>query len=212
VDDRRVALAALAVTAVVGVASPLIAWLSSRDLQKQAALTTRQQSDLSELRFVLDTALTDLNAVEARAQEKRLVWLDWTRAETDEEHVRQAQKDLDRALARARAAGDRVRIRLGQRAAYKSYWFAYEQFEEVGLCTAAMPPSGEDDVWNRAAQELHKLGRRYRHAFSDLAFVAVQSQLEAGAPGSPSQASLTLGKRLETKTEKYLKTCVDVRA
>lgn len=55
-QDRSVALAAIVVTGIVGVAGPLITWRATRDAQAQAAHEQLMREDRAELRAVLDRA------------------------------------------------------------------------------------------------------------------------------------------------------------
>jgi hypothetical protein len=62
--DVKVALAAVAVTGIVGVAGPLITWRATRDAGNLSARAELVRGDREDLRQVLDKATTRLLAVQ----------------------------------------------------------------------------------------------------------------------------------------------------
>jgi hypothetical protein len=62
------------VTAVVGVAAPLITWQAALGGENRAASDTRHQADLLELRTVLDGGLEALDKLELAVQLEMVAW------------------------------------------------------------------------------------------------------------------------------------------
>jgi hypothetical protein len=65
-EDRRIALAALAVTAVVGVGAPIGTVMVTSEHDSNRLRAEQAQADRTELRGVLDSAATRLDVLEAR--------------------------------------------------------------------------------------------------------------------------------------------------
>jgi hypothetical protein len=109
-EDRRIALAALCVTAVVGVAAPLITWRAALSGQDRAAQDARHQADLTELRSVLDGSLEALDRLQIAVQFEMVAW------ERRMSAARYQAKHLasDRAYSAWLRERDRLTIRLGQ--------------------------------------------------------------------------------------------------
>jgi hypothetical protein len=110
-ENRRITFAALCVTAVVGVAGPLITWRAAVSGQNQAAQNARGQEDLSELRSVLDGSLEALDRLEFAVQLEMVAW------ERKGRSVAYRAKHIatDRAYITWQRARDRLEIRLGQK-------------------------------------------------------------------------------------------------
>jgi hypothetical protein len=143
-DDKRVTIVAVLVTGIVGVLGPLITWRATVDSQRAARAAAREvqqlagrqqsaESDLSELRSVLDSALLRLNTLEARAKGK---WRVWRRQANPPDLLVEAQQGLTKAFVRARTANLQLRVRLGEGdAIYESYDDAIYNFGKVGDLT-----------------------------------------------------------------------------
>ena len=103
-EDRRIALAALAVTAIIGVTSPLIASMhdSSRLRSEQA------QADRTELRGVLDRAASSLDQARVRFHES---WAAMRLGRSVSFESRAS--DFNRQLTVLGQSYNRVAIRLG---------------------------------------------------------------------------------------------------
>jgi hypothetical protein len=201
--DKRIALTAVVVSGVIGVAAPL----SSYFTQVRATDAARQQNDLDELRALLDQALEDLTVLQARAFDKRRAWQRDPDAVDHQVRVDEAHSALRKAFEQTQADVDRIRIRLGGGGIYQVYWFAFHGFWEVGKCTRAVSPPDPVKVKDRDDEpyglwiKAHEDGRH----FSDLAYELVRSQL----PDSSDTPSPDLSKaraRAE-QGDKALKLC-----
>jgi hypothetical protein len=208
---NRVAVWAVLATAFVGVAAPVVTWQATRDVQKDAARETRFQNDLSELRTVLDNALTNLNVVRMRVEEKERLWLAHVDGAGELQPVLDAHRKVAAAIGRARADGARLRIRLGQRGIFNLYWFAYHEYVELDRCT---PPDVRADLYKpearkEAVRKLRLLGIDYSGLFSDVAFLRVQSRLPGDQPQSPVQERIDEGTRIGNEKGSFLTTCLE---
>jgi hypothetical protein len=106
--NRSIALAAVVVTGVVGVAGPYITWKAIRDTGKLASRTILVQSDRADFRQVLDEAALVLrqqsDAFDALAKE-------W--ADGDRPLGRDRLFGFEGRLQRMGASAERLGIRLG---------------------------------------------------------------------------------------------------
>ena len=180
---------------------------SNREVQDRAARDTRLRGDLTELRSVLDAALTDLSLTRAAAQAKLDAWMAF-RNGGDEDDVRNAQVALNDTLARTRASASRLRIRLGQQGAHNVYWFAYQEFEEAGACTRIEGEAqGDERDREKAVRFLVRTGIWLGNGFSDLAFDKAQSALGSGTTDGPSAEQLAVASKVGRQTERALLEC-----
>jgi hypothetical protein len=108
-EDRRIALAALCVTAVIGVAAPLITWRAALGGQDRAAQDARHQADLTELRSVLDGGLAALDKLERSVGLEMVAWEQRTRIA----RYRTRHLATDHAYTAWLREADRLTIRLG---------------------------------------------------------------------------------------------------
>jgi hypothetical protein len=194
-DDKRIALAAVVVSGVIGLASPIIACQSNRDSAKDAqraqentARVALVTSDTRELRKLMDTSLKDLVRLRAAAVGKRIEWLkDSSRSgggmtartgQESQEPLAEAQGRLNRAFTQSRADGDRLWVRVGQRDVHNAYWVAYHEYGEVGACTRSdAERSAQRQMIVRA---LLKQGKRWGQQFRNLAFNRVRAEPRPG--------------------------------
>jgi hypothetical protein len=117
---RRIAIVALALSAVIGIAGPVIAWMAARDSTREAAERARVEADIEDVRDILDVAIVDLNALRARAEGRIL-------------HPDQAHRQtFNVAVATATADALMIEMRLGETTPFTSYDAAVTRFKEVG--------------------------------------------------------------------------------
>lgn len=107
-ENRSIALAAVIVTGVVGVAGPYITWKAIRDTGKLASHTILVQGDRADFRTVLDEAALVLRQ---RTVDERPIVKDWMEGDgpLDPERVARFHARLERMAAIA----ERLLIRLG---------------------------------------------------------------------------------------------------
>jgi hypothetical protein len=116
-DDRSVALAAVVVTGIVGVAAPLITWRATRDVGELSARAELVRGDREDLRQVLDNATTRLLAAQGPYIGIGLRWKRATRPRP--ERVYAAYR---RRVEEVQESAMQVGIRLGvSSAAFKPY-------------------------------------------------------------------------------------------
>ena len=177
--DNRSTLIAVIIGAVVGLASPLIAYVSLKENTKAAVVI----SDTEELRTVTDKALEDLTELRSRATGKRNTWrrevLNAPPAHTAEEaserraRVKTAlaaeQQRLTKRFNATRADGDRLWIRVGHGDIHNSYWNAYHEYGEVGACTGYESPQlhAQDDRIKALLQQAKDWGTQFRNLAYD---------------------------------------------
>jgi hypothetical protein len=107
--DRRIALAAVIVSGVIGVTGPLITWRAAISGQKASSRDERARDDLADLRAVLDASLRDLNRLRTVLGPEMVAW----------EYQRPRRIYLARHLmtsktyAQAQSNTDRLAIRVG---------------------------------------------------------------------------------------------------
>jgi hypothetical protein len=113
-EDRRVALAAVVVTGVIGVSGPLITWAATRDAQEASARAELVRAERADARAVLDRAAITLERAIREAQRAARVW--------DTGHV---VDHFDTRFGRSVNAllhdAQRLRIRLGRHPAVTHY-------------------------------------------------------------------------------------------
>jgi hypothetical protein len=109
-ERNGLALAAIAVTGVVGVAGPLITWRAGIAGQQAASRDERSGADRTELRSVLDAALTDLDNLGTTVGREVVAWEapGISRATYEARHLA-----TDKAYAQFGIDLDRLAIRLG---------------------------------------------------------------------------------------------------
>jgi hypothetical protein len=109
-ETPRIALAAIAVTGLVGVAAPLITWQAARSGERASASTARQLADLAELRSVLDSAIFRLDRLQLSVQLEMVTW------ESGAPTSRHRAKHLatDRAYTAFLEQDDRLILRIGE--------------------------------------------------------------------------------------------------
>jgi hypothetical protein len=124
-EDVRVALAALAVTGIVGVAGPLITWQATRDVGELSARAELVRGDREDLRRVLDTATTRLLAAQGPYAGIGLRWERATRPLPERAYAAYRRRVED-----AVESATQLQIRLGTRsAAFKPYADAVLQLQ-----------------------------------------------------------------------------------
>jgi|GEM_PF-4306464 hypothetical protein len=114
--DRRIAIAAVVVTGIVGVAAPLITWQAGASAHREAAAAERQRTDRVELRAVLDEALVALTSFQSSVLSASTTW--WSLERTASGLTVLPEASLERpleAFESARGGSERIRIRLGPR-------------------------------------------------------------------------------------------------
>lgn len=109
-EDRRIALAALAVTAIVGIAAPLGAVLLTDANENNRIHAEHAQADRAELREVLDDAATALSVGSYRFRQESYRE---ARAPASHDPVR-ANRRLQPEVERLERHYNRVAIRLGR--------------------------------------------------------------------------------------------------
>lgn len=107
---RRLALAAIAATCVVGVTGPFITWQAASSGQETASKDQRIRDDLVELRNVLGTSLRDLDHLRTVMGPELVAWEN--RAPRRIHMARHLSSD--KAYAKAKADADRIAILVGQ--------------------------------------------------------------------------------------------------
>lgn len=123
-EDRRVALAALAVTAVVGVAAPLGTILATNSHDSRRLRMEQAQTDRMELRAVLDRAASSLDVAGRRlgvalTQRRRLTLAQFVPLQAQLDDVTQAHNRVAIRLGRHTPASRRMRdALLGASAVY----------------------------------------------------------------------------------------------
>ena len=187
-DDRRITLAALVVSGVIGVASPLIAWRASLDsqrtaaesaetLQRASAAEERARTDVAELRAILDRALVDLNNLQVQASRKNLRWRN---PSNSDEVVDEAQAALTDAFFKARADDARLLIRVGTGTLYDSYNDAIYIYGRVGKVTAEndSPIARQSAGVKSQVEDLLSSGEDEGDEFKQSAYDMVHSRLK----------------------------------
>jgi hypothetical protein len=114
--DRRIALAAVIVTGIVGVTAPVIAWQAGASAQREALRGERQRTDLVELRAVLDEGLVALMSFQSSVLAASTTWWNVERVAVNSTPL--PRSSLERpfeVLEAARGGTERIRIRLGPR-------------------------------------------------------------------------------------------------
>ena len=117
---RRIAIAALALSGFIGLATPTIAWLSARASTRDAAERSRAEADVADVRGILDLAIVDLNALRARTEGRLNT--------PDQAH----RRTFNEAVATAIADGLKIKLRLGAVTPFAAYDAALQRFSEVG--------------------------------------------------------------------------------
>ena len=109
-EDRRITLAALAVTAIVGVGAPIGTVLATNEHDRNRLRAEQAQADRVELRAVLDDAATSLYTVMAMfiAEQSHLL--------AYQSHAKGFENQSERKIDQLYRQYTRLAIRLGQSA------------------------------------------------------------------------------------------------
>jgi hypothetical protein len=111
VEDRRIALAAVLITGVVGIVGAVATWRAAVSSQQASSRDERARADLVEFRAVLDQAFQRLDTLEVKVQLEMVAWETRSHATYLSRHL-----GSDEAYADAVAAADRLGVRLGFKA------------------------------------------------------------------------------------------------
>jgi hypothetical protein len=160
-ENRSIALAAVVVTGVVGVAGPYITWKAIRDTGKLASRTILVQSDRADFRQVLDEAALVLRQ---RSDAVRALASEW--ADGDRPLGPDRLSGFEARLQRMGAIAERLRIRLGTDAPlYVAYSKALADINLVSL-RVRRDPTG---AGIKAVQSLERVLKSDSVAFYRLA-------------------------------------------
>jgi hypothetical protein len=167
-DDKRIAVVAILVTGVVGVAAPVITWRAGVSGQRAASRDARVRDDLAELRARLDHALANFidvrNGVELELQSFSIPYLNrLTDAEARSQegiYVRRHNAAV-KAWRTAAADGVRLRIRLGNDRTYRAYATALSAYRGASLYMVTHTSTG---TGSGRTGELDRVNRRIDRA------------------------------------------------
>lgn len=163
-SNQRIALAAVLVTGVVGVAGPLITWQATKDTQEAAASAELVRSDRADLRDVLDHSASNLDRARVRAVELSGSWFHATKP-----LPRQQLNHLSDLLTTTDFNLEQLHIRLGSESpAYRAYSSAQLDIEHMAVAYHGPPVhkavslvrrhmSGAINAQERFENEAHKL-------------------------------------------------------
>jgi hypothetical protein len=106
-EDRSVALAAVVVAGIVGVAGPLITWQATQQSQDRAADAEQRRADRADLLKVLDEATSNLASASDRSSPLAVSWANGHRI------PRREQRLLAAKVRAVRFSDAQLQLRLG---------------------------------------------------------------------------------------------------
>ena len=157
-EHRGVALAAIIVAGVVGVAGPLITWRATRDTQQSAAAAEVVRGDRADLRRILDKAAFNLERAAHTASGITLPW----------EHATEplSFSTLHPLVVRTNAvefSTDQLRIRLGPgHPVLKPYADALLQLQRLVLKYKGPPVAAAVELATENRIQLYRDRKRFR--------------------------------------------------
>jgi hypothetical protein len=148
-EDRRLAMAAVIMSGIVGFGAPVLSMLAARSIQNAAFRNERVQADRTELRSVLDRAAVEVTSFQVTTQDAASSWYYRTRA-----RYRDAQR-LRRGVFELRRNYYRLRLRLGAKdPAVRSYGSIYRLAGNIADLVHTAPSLGKQRRGDRMYQRL----------------------------------------------------------